>query len=75
MPAITPVVVVTVGPVGLNVYVRPVAQLLTVPVPLAEHVGAVTLTVGVAGVVNCALMLNDVDEADVHVLDPVAVTV
>ncbi len=45
-----------------------------VAVPAAEQVAAVVFTVGVAGTVSCAAMLNDELEAEVHVPLP-AVTV
>jgi hypothetical protein len=35
--------------------------------PAAEHVGATTLVVGVAGTVSCAAILNEALAEDVHV--------
>ena len=46
-----------------------------VAVPCAEHVAAVVLTVGTAGVVNCAATEKEADAAEVQLLVLVAVTV
>ena len=46
--------------------------MLIVAVPAAEHVAAITLTVGVAGAASLASITNDDDAAEAH---PLAVAV